>query len=217
MGVELDPGSAVTGTLYSSMLFNFDFAGSHASNLASMRISDNSGIQNNNRLATWPLSQGETTYNPGVSYGGSAAVAGQTLTFGETYMAIGIFTNVGTALSAGDPGTASVYVLDEAQFENFVANGRSELNLIGRSTGTGEDEVFAFSTQSLTSGTYHFASGNFLGLSTFIDSGGGSVTGTYDELRWGTSLDSITVIPEPGTLALVGLSLVALAIFRRRN
>jgi hypothetical protein len=49
------------------------------------------------------------------------------------------------------------------------------------------------------------------------DSGSGSVTGTYDELRWGTSLDSITVIPEPGTLALVGLSLLALVLFRRRK
>ncbi|MEX2381343.1 MAG: PEP-CTERM sorting domain-containing protein [Opitutales bacterium] len=38
-----------------------------------------------------------------------------------------------------------------------------------------------------------------------------------DELRFGTSYDDVTAIPEPGTLVLLGLALGAMAIFRRRR
>jgi hypothetical protein len=207
--------SSVSGTLYSSMLFNFEDFGSGTSNLASMRVDNVPAINESVRLATYPLGQNVGTYNPGVSYDGGPTAAGQELFINTTYMAISVFENVGESLSGGNPGVASVYVLDEAQFENFVANGRSEGNLTGRATGSAADQVFAFATETITSGTYNFADANFLGLSSYQQ--GGEVIGTYDELRWGTDLDSITVIPEPGTLALMGLSLIALALFRRRR
>jgi len=132
-------------------------------------------------------------------------------------MAISIFENVGTALSAENQGEASVYVLNEDQFEDFVANGRSEINLTGRSTGSGSNQVTSFTTDTVTSGTYTFANGNFMGLASYSYPFSVTLEGTYDELRWGTDLDSVTVIPEPSTLVLMGLSLLGLALYRRKR
>ncbi|MCH8513665.1 MAG: PEP-CTERM sorting domain-containing protein [Kiritimatiellae bacterium] len=42
-------------------------------------------------------------------------------------------------------------------------------------------------------------------------------TPRFDEFRMGTSLDSIVVIPEPGTLVLLGIALGTLMLFRRRK
>jgi hypothetical protein len=50
--------------------------------------------------------------------------------------------------------------------------------------------------------------------------GGGASSGqigTFDEMRFGTTLGSVTAIPEPSTWALLAGSLTALVIFRRRR
>ena len=44
----------------------------------------------------------------------------------------------------------------------------------------------------------------------------GTNAAVFDEIRLGTTLDSVAVIPEPGTLALVGIALGCLVLFRRR-
>ncbi|MCC5844184.1 MAG: PEP-CTERM sorting domain-containing protein [Verrucomicrobia bacterium] len=45
----------------------------------------------------------------------------------------------------------------------------------------------------------------------------GTNAAVFDEIRLGTTLDSVAVIPEPGTLALVGIALGSLVLFRRRT
>lgn len=45
----------------------------------------------------------------------------------------------------------------------------------------------------------------------------GTNAAVFDEIRLGTTLADVAVIPEPGTLALVGLALGALVLFRRRK
>jgi hypothetical protein len=49
-----------------------------------------------------------------------------------------------------------------------------------------------------------------------ISNGSSTASNTFDEIRIGDSFSAV-VIPEPGTLALVGIALGALAIFRRRK
>jgi len=216
VGVEMNLSSSVTGTLYSSMLFNFSNFDGNDGSLTGMRISDDIESTSNVRLSTYADHQESANANPAVAYDDGRTSSLQSLSENTTYMAISIFTNVGKDLSL-ETGVGSVYVLTEAQFEDFVANGRSEANLTGRATGSGADQIIAFASDSRGSGTYSFNDGNFMGLSSYGDANQ-NLAGTYDELRWSTDLDSVAVIPEPGTLALAGgLSALALVLFRRRR
>ncbi|MDA3874914.1 MAG: PEP-CTERM sorting domain-containing protein [Kiritimatiellae bacterium] len=219
VGVEMNLASSVTGTVYSSMLFNFSALDGNSVSLSGMRVADDQALNTNVRLSTYANSHETSAYSPGVNYNSATnAIAGQTLAADTTYMSISIFENVGEALSAGNPGTGSVYVLTEAQFEDFVANGRTDANLTGRATGSGANQVTAFASESLTSGgPFNFANGNFMGLASYSHVSGTELAGTYDEFRWGTDLDSVSVVPEPNTLVLMGLSVLALALFRRRR
>lgn len=64
--------------------------------------------------------------------------------------------------------------------------------------------------------------GNFTGqtlknASMIFPKSDDGVIATVDEIRYGTDFDSVTPIPEPGTLALVGITLLVLIGFRRRK
>lgn len=54
----------------------------------------------------------------------------------------------------------------------------------------------------------------FLDDTTFTQSGTLYTSGDWS---FDTQTGTLTVIPEPGTLALVGMSLLALAVFRRKK
>jgi hypothetical protein len=64
------------------------------------------------------------------------------------------------------------------------------------------------------SGTIGF--GGFGGFAIVKDNLSGGFHSTYDEIRVSTSWEA-TAIPEPGTLALVGVALATLLLFRRRR
>lgn len=78
----------------------------------------------------------------------------------------------------------------------------------------GADGITAGSTVASLSGAFTLTNGGFSGSSLFGSIGAGNNSG--DNI---VAVDnfSIAVIPEPGTLALVGLSIAALAIMRKRR
>ena len=216
MGVEVDLDSPATGTVYSSMLFNFSSVADSGS-LSGLRVSDNIGLQDNNRFSIYPVYQGTTGYYPGVAYNLNSTRSDQTLSLDTTYIAITILERVGEDTNLpGDAGRANLYVLDELQFEDFVANGRDEANLTGRTIGAGAGNVSAFATHGSRGGPLTFADGDFLGFASFANSG--TLSGIYDELRWGTSLDDVTVVPEPASLAfLLSMGMFCSVLIRRRR
>jgi hypothetical protein len=65
---------------------------------------------------------------------------------------------------------------------------------------------------TFTSGTFNGTVADQVGVSVFGNRGG-----IVDEFRVGSSLGDVVVIPEPSSLALIGLALGAVALFRRRR
>ena len=199
IGADLDiGGTPFTGTLWSSYLVNLTTkGGTTVGDGAVIRIGNTPSDSNpTNHFNSWADSRSSSA-NVAVGYGSTGTNSTTTgLTTGTTYIIINRFTNVGGA--AG--GTASLWVLDAAQFTTFLGTDRSETSL-----GT------AAATNTLT-GSFIFSSTQAFGIVTVNDAG------TYDEIRFGSSLSDVTptAIPEPGvTAAIFGLVAVALVGFRR--
>lgn len=152
---------------------------------------------------------------PGVTYGESnwnGALSGSSrLVKDTTYMVVSKFTNVGTELSASQTGTLQEWILTLDQFQSWEANGLSEGYLAAAATGTGSDQIYAITGVSVSdSGTYTFDSQSSIRLA-------GEFTNniTFDELRYGTQLSDVIVVPEPTGLALALLGMTVL-VGRRR-
>lgn len=62
-----------------------------------------------------------------------------------------------------------------------------------------------------------FPSSTLDGIGVYANLNGQQTGSSFDEIRIGETWDSVTVIPEPGTLVLLGVALGAMAIFRRRR
>lgn len=199
IGTDLDiGGTPFTGTLWSSYLVNITTKGSNAGDGAVIRIgttpSDSSATSHFNSWADSRSSSG----NVAVGYGSTGTNSTTTgLTTGTTYLVINRFTNVG----GGSGGTASMWVLDAAQFTAFLETDRSATSL-----GT------AAATNTLT-GTFVFSSTQAFGIVTVNDAG------TYDELRFGSTLAAVTptTVPEPASMAAVMGIGCGLLLLRRRQ
>jgi hypothetical protein len=197
LGVQMDV-VAQTGTLWHSHLFRIPELGERVANASAIGTRINTGAttggadsyfgvngDNNSTLA--PAS------NPGVDYAGGTNTSATSdpatkLSENTTYLALAKFTNVGTALSAGDPGVASLWVFDQSGYEDWRAAGSSEASLGDHATWT--------ITESMTSGTYNFNSSAFLQFYVFNQSVKTAIDGLMDEVRWGTTLDAVA-IPQP--------------------
>jgi uncharacterized protein (TIGR03382 family) len=131
-----------------------------------------------------------------------------------TYIIIAKFTNAGTALnSTTTTGQSSLWALTEAQFGNFIVGGGTEAYLNAATvTGTATGVTARGNDATLITGSYSLASGNFAALVSVND------TGSFDELRFGTTLADVTPIPEPATAAAAAGGFAALlAVLRRRR
>lgn len=208
LAAQLDISSSVTGTLYSSYLVNIDVA--TTTGFTEIRVATNSTDGGDDtRFRSQPDSN--ATNGPGVSYSGSNGPGSLStaLTSDTTYMVISRFTNVGTALSAGTPGTGTIFVLDAAQYLAFQGTGYSESYL-----DTGEVTARVSSNPIQSGGPLAFASTNFVQIGGL----GSSTAITYiDALKYGTDLTSVVTIPEPSAAALALLGSIAGFARRRRH
>lgn len=209
-----------TGTLYQSYLFRVDTANTTASLTSNgLRLQAGPGSISGTlaTLSTAPdaLNSVSDLRRPGVAYSNANAAVFSSnalpLLTGTTYLGIAKFTNVGSTPSAGSPGVATFWVLSQSNYDNWLNLGAAnEANL---STYAGWT-----ATQSLTSGSAVFSTARYQHFFNFANDTATSAL-TYDELRWGTTLDSVAVVvvPEPAGLVLAGLGIAAAWAVRCRK
>ena len=213
-GVAINATSG-SSTLWNSYLFNFSSLASNVdgSAVSILRLNTSAG---GTGTTSWfsanPEASNGALAKPGVAYDSTVTnyTGAFTLATNTTYLAVARYTNVGTALSAGSPGTASLWIFTQSGYDNWVTNGASEANLSVYASATVSD--------SATTGTFSFSSGSFLQLGTY----GGTIgiDGTpqnlrTDEIRFGTTLYDV-VVPEPSISLLVLGAGGFLLIFRKR-
>lgn len=176
--------SAHLGTLYTAYLFEFREAAGGVT----------SSQQVDNRYLTYP-SFGLSL--PAVAY---AQIAGASTGQGgapERGLVLGRFTNVGMPLSASNPGTATLWMLSVEQFEYFKEAGLTDNELDLATTGENPNQISGRATQTITSANDNtFQSGDmFLSKLTIDDDGRDAYV--IDAIRYGSSLNDVTPIPEP--------------------
>lgn len=208
IGADIAIGaSPFTGTLWTSYLVKLTTQGSGAGDGSLFRVGDSPADTADIRYTSWSDSRSgstavATSYSTATGNNGTGSLALNT-----TYIIIASFTRVGSSLSSGNPGVATLWALNESQFSTFIASGGNETALLGTS-------VTATATHSTTSGTFTFVTGD---ATSFVTVNG---TGVFDELRMGSTLADVTptAIPEPAALAAVlGLGCGLLTLRRRTS
>lgn len=204
---------STTGTLWGSYLVNFTSIGlaSNGSFLAGIGSSatpaDASAVNFKSAMISNAAPTDRKLAN-GYDPASTASTNFQFLT-GTTYLFISKYTNVGTALSAGTTGVGTTWALTLAQYETWLAGGATEGTLNANSS-------IRVSDAAVTSGTFSFDQGGYLTLRADApDNNGSQLVATVDELRFGTALGDVYVVPEP-SVALLGLGSGLLAFRRRR-
>lgn len=192
-GMTLNTG-AQTGTIWCSYLFKTSSVA--AGSTAMIRLAG--GSPNLRFVAAANGANGM----PGVGYDGTSTTtqsAEGPLTTNTTYLVLAKFTNVGAALSSGNPGVATEWVLTSQGYDQWVAAGGGEANLA----------AYAFDvTKTQTSGNYAFNNSFTVSfVKTF------SQVAYFDELRYGAALAD--VVPEPASLTALGAT--SLLLLRRRR
>ncbi|WFB35224.1 hypothetical protein P3T73_13745 [Kiritimatiellota bacterium B12222] len=213
---QLSLAADYTGTLYSSYLINFSSIAS-GSGAGYTRITSTSGATSGaSRLSLRADAATNNVITPGVSYDNSSVVDGMNnLAIDTTYMMIGRYTNVGTALSGSTEGVATMFALTADQWDSFIAGGGDDAYLDGASVGTGSGQISAWAEDTATAGTFSFANGDFV-QTVVAASSSGTETFRIDNMLYGTSLADVAVIPEPSTVLLGVIGALALLICRRR-
>ncbi|MDF3131201.1 hypothetical protein P0Y35_18475 [Kiritimatiellaeota bacterium B1221] len=218
--VEFD--TTATGDIYHSFLANVGVntmsSGSAGTEIRSQTTSTvtSSATKSGASMTVAPNRSGSSGTLPRVGYEADVNNAGgSSVDLGSTYLYISKYTNVGGA----GGGTATLWVLDNASFVDWQNNGGLEASL-----GTYAD----FTSTDSKSNTIIFGTDRSLRLtaqeySLNFNSGptnyslNGELTTTYDEIRYGTSLNDIIAIPEAGTGVLVIVGWVSCLVLRRRN
>ena len=125
-------------------------------------------------------------------------------------------SNVVTASSAlsGWSSSDTVFVVGKIE-NNGAGSGDDELSLFLNPSLSSEPTSATVSTGVGTKGWFPSESLGSLHIDAEVT--GGEPATFFDEIRIGESWDDVSPIPEPGTLALVGILLGTLILFRRRR
>lgn len=202
-------GPTVTGTLYTAYLTNLEALQSTGS-IVSMRVNATSATSSTTSYFV-SMADSQNGTAAGNQYDASSGTTSgtTTLALNTTYVIIGRYTNVGTALSATTKGSGTTFVLTEAQFDFFKAGGFTDAELDSATIGVAPSNVFSRVTDpdvttsvhsSYPSGFNNLVSGN--GIQFAVGNAGSGVpqTAKYDEIRYGTSLNDVLPLndtPEP--------------------
>lgn len=212
---HLNLASNMSGTVYSALLVNIAARGSDANSFSQFAVADSGSTSV--RLATTSDSYGSTFTS--VAYAGTGATAStQTLELGTTYIVLSVYTNVGNEISTGNPGTITSYYLTEAQFTHYKA--LSFAGMDSASIGAGDSDVYSTISQSVapsTPATYSIDSGNIIRFSLQEQGGDTTMEAYFDALRFGSSFDDVTPIPEPATLSWLGVVIIGCIALRRKQ
>lgn len=187
--------SATTGNVWSSFLYSrIDTDPDNSSRAVEVRLNDGSikfGVQP--KVAN--------TQGANIRYdGGTSGSAAGTFASGDVLLVIAKYENVGT-----DGATASLWILDEAAFEAISDDGVTEAEL---GTALQTDTLGAAASETISSGdTLQLVNAT----NTF------PYTFSIDELRYGTTIEDIIPVPEPGSMVLTSLGALALLADRRRG
>jgi hypothetical protein len=216
-GGVIDLASPFSGTLYSSYLVHLTNDPSSTTDTVTLRINDTgTAAVANSRFRADAQSGSGTSDVVAASYDDSMVDGTGSLLSGVTYLLLGRFTNVNSALSAGVPGVATVFALTAAQFDFFKLDGTiTDAELNAATVGSGASQVTGMATETLTTGTESFADGQAFQLAT--QGGGAGITVRYDEVRFGQSFNDVTPVPEPGIGSLLALSGLGLLALRHRQ
>lgn len=219
-------GTTLTGDVFASFLFNFTARPAGAvDNFTEVRLHTSQGGSGTTAGVHFRMEPDQhnsaATPRPAISYEGvnstAPAVGTSTPALSTTYIYLAKFTNVGSAVAVGNTASAAMWILTQAQFENFRGDGLTEAELNAANVGSGAGDVFDRVSDITieTAGTFSVNSSNFLQMAT-LGTTGNTTTITYDELRMGTSLDDVTPVPEPG-MALLGVCIAGMLWRRRRR
>lgn len=216
-GKLLSSATAATGSIYSSYLVRFDNSPQYDPT-PSAAIGTGTAITGATRtLQSFADSSISGSNKTAINYGTSAtaATSGQYLAAATTYMVLSRFTNVGSDLSVSS-GTATLWVLSLAQFQNFELGGFNDAELDAAAIGSGATDVTSMVSQTLNTGTYNMSGY----LQVALNSNSSTYGYTVDEIRFGQSLtDVIVTVPEPSAIASVvmGGALLLGATMRRQR
>ncbi|WFB37657.1 hypothetical protein P3T73_07780 [Kiritimatiellota bacterium B12222] len=205
--------STATGDIYHSFLANIGANtmsnGSAGTEIRSQTTSNvnSSATKVGASMTVAPNRAGSSGNRPSVGYEADTSSGNGLVDVGSTYLYISKFTNVG-----GVGGTASLWVFDNAGFVAWQNGGGLEADMGTHASFTSTDtraaaNILFNSNNSMRLSATEFSLNYNTGASNYSLSG--ELTTTYDEIRYGTSLNDVIAIPEASTGALVILGMMA--------
>lgn len=210
---RLDLAANYSGTLYNSYLVTMSARGGVDTDGIGLRVA-NDNTSGGDRFSAYADARDLTNNREvGVNYGsGTSGVthSGVNLALDTPYLIIARFTNVGIVLSPSTQGVASIFAMTEAQFANFKASGGDDAYLDNATVSGAASGITARAVDgALESGTFSFNTGNFFAMV------GVSGVGSFDEVRYGSTLADVTPVPEPASALLAALGSLGMLAMRR--